>query len=209
MTTRLVQKRFLKGTREFEILDDVVNVEVRSALSKERVSVGLATLDPEPVVNKPYLQFNSRAGGSPVLSLFLDEPNSEEFNAFVDALKLRVVEQQNTGGGVAGDGQPAGLGGNSFDEPPKFAEPGEDRLRHVREFADPGKLADAIRVLETYGVSDDVPGFIAALEALQKDPENETCMVQLLEAFEELGIRQGAVLTYAPYISILLAGKPY
>lgn len=209
MSTRLVQKRFLKGARAFEIVDDVVNVEIRSPFSKERVSVGLGTLDPEPVVNGPYLEFNSRAGGRSALSLFLDEPNAEEFNAFVDTLKLRVVEQHSAGGSTTPDGQPAGLAGNSFEEPPKFAEPGEDRLSHVREFADAAKLADAIRVLETYGVSDEVPAFIAALSALQEDPENEACMVRLLEAFEELGIKQGAVLTYAPYISILLAGKPY
>jgi len=209
MTTRLVQKRFLKGSRTFEIVDDVVNVEVRNPFSKERVSVGLSTLDPEPAVSGPYLQFNSRTGGSAVLSLYLDSPNAEEFNAFVDTLKLRVVEQHSAGGGTAGDGQPAGLAGNSFEEPPDLGEPGQDRLSHIREFTDAAKLADAIRMLEQYGVAEEVKPFISALGALRDDPENEACMVQALEAFEDLGIRQGAVLTYAPYISILLSGKPY
>lgn len=204
MTKKLVQRRRFKGAREFELTDDAVYVRIKTALKEEKLTVGLTTLDPDPVVNGPCLEFKSRATGRPMLSLFVDSPTAEEFNAFVDALR-----QQMTGDGVDSDSGSAGLAGNSYEEPPAFAEPGQDRLGHIREFADAGKIAEAVAMLEKYGVAEEVKPFIDALEALGREPKNEACMVQALQAFDDLGIRQGAVLTYAPYISILLAGKPY
>jgi hypothetical protein len=50
---------------------------------------------------------------------------------------------------------------------------------------------------------------LAALRALRTEPENESFFAQLVKAFDDLGPRQGAVLTYAPYIGILLSDDPF
>ena len=56
---------------------------------------------------------------------------------------------------------------------------------------------------------DDIEPVLEALEALQADPQNEAGFARLVSAFDELGPRQGAVLTYAPYIGILLSDDPF
>ena len=50
---------------------------------------------------------------------------------------------------------------------------------------------------------------LSALEALQADPENEFRLAQMINEFEALGPNQGAVLSYAPYISSLLSDDPF
>ncbi len=50
---------------------------------------------------------------------------------------------------------------------------------------------------------------IEVLEALKKDPQDESIMDQLVEMLGKLGPFQGAVLTYAPYISLLLSEDPF
>ena len=60
MTMKLIQKRFLKGTREFEILDeDAVYVRIKGLLKEEKLTVSLSMLNPEPVVNGSELEFYS------------------------------------------------------------------------------------------------------------------------------------------------------
>lgn len=51
--------------------------------------------------------------------------------------------------------------------------------------------------------------FIAILEAIKNDPENESLLAQLQEDFQNMGITQGAVLTYAPSIYDLVVGDPF
>ena len=76
---KLVQKQFLKGSRDFEIVDDAVNVRIRTPFKEEKITVVLTVLNPEPVVNKPFLEFHSRVKCGPLLSLLLDKPSTEEF----------------------------------------------------------------------------------------------------------------------------------
>ena len=56
---------------------------------------------------------------------------------------------------------------------------------------------------------DEIEALVTALEALKAEPENEVSFGQLLKAFDDLGPRQGAVLTYAPYVSLLLSDDPF
>ena len=51
MTMKLVQKHIYKGTRTFELLDDVVNVHIDTPFLDNKFTVVLSILDPEPVVN--------------------------------------------------------------------------------------------------------------------------------------------------------------
>ncbi len=61
-------------------------------------------------------------------------------------------------------------------------------------------------MLKQYLAEDDIAPLIDVLESLAADPRNEALLGRLSDVFDGLGHLQGAVLTYAPYISIVLAG---
>jgi hypothetical protein len=71
------------------------------------------------------------------------------------------------------------------------------------------KVDNAIQMLERYLVVEDIKPLLTALEALKAEPQNESYLAQMENAFNDLGIMQGAVLTYAPYIGILLSDNPF
>jgi hypothetical protein len=64
-------------------------------------------------------------------------------------------------------------------------------------------------MLERYLDVEEIKPLLTALEALKAEPGNESYFDQLVKAFEGLGSQQGAVLTYAPYVSILLSDNPF
>jgi hypothetical protein len=70
---------------------------------------------------------------------------------------------------------------------------------------DPVELEASIESIRQYVKDSSIEPFIAAIEALKKDPGNEILFSEFSDAFGELGIAQGAVLTYAPYMSVLLS----
>jgi hypothetical protein len=97
---KLIQKHLLKGTQEFELLDDEVLVRIKTPFKEKKLSVPLAILNPEPVINGGCLDFHSRVKCGPLLSLYLDKPNAEEFNTFVEALKQKALNEYNAFSGV-------------------------------------------------------------------------------------------------------------
>lgn len=208
MTSKLVQKRFLKGTREFEIVGDSVYVRIKSPFKEEKLTLGLSTIDPEPVVTESELEFHGRARTGPLLSLLRDNPNAEEFIAFVGTLKQRVLEEYSAFAGDDAGDQAAAPGGNLHDVPPELAD--AERASPAKEpiDIDVARLDHSIRELENYRVADDAKPFLAALAALKADPDNESCFEEVVRTFNDLGFTQGAVLTYAPYIGILLSEHP-
>ena len=68
------------------------------------------------------------------------------------------------------------------------------------------RIETSIMMLKQYLAEDDIAPLIDVLESLAADPRNEALLGQLSDVFDSLGLLQGAVLTYAPYISIVLAG---
>ena len=91
MTHKLIQKHILYGKREFELRDDFIKIKVRSLLDENKdFEVELAMIDPEPIISKSRLEFHSRVKCRPLISLFLNKPNAQEFNDFVDALKTKA-----------------------------------------------------------------------------------------------------------------------
>ena len=66
-----------------------------------------------------------------------------------------------------------------------------------------------IQMLQRYLDAEEIRPLLTALEALKAEPDNESCFRQLVTAFDDLGPKQGAVLTYAPYINILLSSDPF
>lgn len=206
---KLVQKHFLKGTREYEIAGDVVNVRLKTPFKEEKLTVMLTILNPEPVVNKPFLEFHSRVKRGPLLSLILNKPNAEEFDVFVNELKQRALEEYNAFAGLKTTIQPERLAGNVYAEPPEFEELEKGRPRNNAKPVNVASIGNAIRMLEQHLDTEEIKPLLSALEALKAEPENESYFSQLVDAFNDLGSRQGAVLTYAPYISMLLSDDPF
>lgn len=212
METKLLQKHIFKGTQEFEIIDDLVNVRIKSLFRKEEtLTVMLTVLNPEPVINRSLLEFTSRVNNEPLLSFYLAKPNTEEFNQFVNILKQKIQEEYNAFAGLrAGSSSP--LEGNVFEEPPEFDDPDHDasglaqtRMQKPVRVAD---LEDSIRMLDEYIGTDEVQPLITALQTLKEEPENTEHLLQVIKVFNNLGPGQGAVLTYAPYVGILMTDGP-
>lgn len=206
---KLVQKHLLKGTREFEIAGDLIQVRIKTPFKEEKLTVVLSMLNPDPVVNGPYLEFHSRVKCDPLLSLYLNKPDTESFDSFVNTLKQRARDAYNAFAGLRSGSRSEGLAANSYDEPPEFGEPAKPRLDRQRKPVSAASIESSIEMLREHLDSTEIEPLLAALEALQAEPENNSCFDQLVYAFDDLGSRQGAVLTYAPYVSVLLSDDPF
>ena len=209
MTMKLVQKSFLKATREFEIIDeDTVYLRIKGLLKEEKVTVSLSMLNPEPVVNGSELEFYSDYKGRPLISLLLNKPNAEEFNAFVDTLKKEIIGEDDIFSSVddfADEKRSEALARNVYEEPPEFEESADAREKVSVLPANVERLDDDIGMLKTYLDEKDIKLLLDSLETLKAEPEDEAAFQKVLDAFNDLGIIQGAVLTYAPYLKVLLS----
>jgi hypothetical protein len=203
---KLVQKQFLKGSREFEIVDDAINVRIKTLFKEEKISLILTVLNPDPVVNGPFLEFHSRVHGGRTLSLFVDKPSTEKFNTFVTELKRRAREEFNAFAGLKTGVKLERLAGKVYEEPPEFDAPSKKKIGRSVIVEN---VVIAIQMLNQYMDAEEINPLLSALEALKEEPENESCLGLLVEAFDNLGPRQGAVLTYAPYINILLTDDAF
>jgi hypothetical protein len=206
MSMKLVQKQFLKGRREFQIVDDAINVRIKTLFKEEKITVVLSVLNPDPIVNGPFLEFHSRVQTGPTLSLLVDKPSAEAFNIFVSELKRRAREEFNAFAGLKAGSKPERLAGNVYEEPPEFDGPA---TKPMGKTVSVENLDVAIQMLNQYLDAEDIKPLLIALEALKKEPENQTCFGQLVAEFDNLGPQQGAVLTYAPYINMLLTDDPF
>lgn len=211
---KLTQKHLLKGTQEFEIIDDYVRVRSKAPFKdEETLTVMLTVLNPEPVITSSSLDFTSRVNGEVLLSLYLGKPNAEAFNAFIGVLKQKALDEYQAFAGIKATSQPSAPGGNVFEEPPAFEDPHMDQPLKVRKNINPARLDEAIQMLKQYLNSEDIADFMAALEALKAEPQSEALQIKVINAFNDLGPAQGAVLSYAPYVGILMSanrvGAPY
>ena len=210
MTTKLIQKDLLKGTQEFELVDDHVNVRIKAPFKKaETLTVMLTVLDPEPVIDKSSLHFNSRVNGEPLLSLYLGKPNTKDFNAFVSAIKQKAFEEFNAFAGLQSGSRSPGKAHHEYGEPVDFNDSDETPLTRNREHIKAERIEETIEMLQRHLEADDIQPLISALNALKEDTGSDERLAQVLHAFNEMGPYQGAVLTYAPYVSILLYDDPF
>ena len=74
---------------------------------------------------------------------------------------------------------------------------------------DPVKIDDAIQMLNEYIKDNSIKPLISLLEALKKDPDNKSLLAKISDAFKDLGVMKGAVLTYAPYVWLMLSEDPF
>ena len=70
-------------------------------------------------------------------------------------------------------------------------------------------IENSIQMLKRHLSEKKIEPLLATLEELKEDPDNETLVAQLSDVFGGLGILQGAVLTYAPCIAIILSDNPF
>jgi hypothetical protein len=200
---KLVQKQFPKGSREFEIIDDAVYVRIKGLLKEEKSTVGLSMLDPEPIVNGSELEFHGRARREPLLSLLMNKPNVDEFNRFVLVLKQKISGDEDVLAGIeAGTARPDAPGWNVYDEPPEFDETSE---KTSFEPVNPQRVAEDISMLKTYLNESDIKPLLDALEHLEAEPANEAAFQKMMDAYNNLGFNQGAVLTYASYLKVIVS----
>jgi len=82
-------------------------------------------------------------------------------------------------------------------------------MQNMTGSVDVARIEQAIQMLNTNVKAESVKPFISILEALKKEPDNELFLVQLKDAFQNLGIYQGAILTYAPSIYDLIVDNPF
>ena len=205
---KIIQKRFPKGSREFEIIDDAVYVRVKGFLKEEKLAIDLSKLNPDPVVNGSELVFRGRAGHGLTLSLFLDKPSADEFNAFVDALKQGILAEDKALAGVEVShevSRPDAPGWNVYAEPPSFEEAEEALDETVFPSVNVERMDGDITMLRTYLDDDAIKPLIDSLETLKSEPDNKVAFKKMLDTYNGLGIYQGAVLTYAPYLKALLS----
>jgi hypothetical protein len=210
MMTKLIQKHLIKGTQEFELIDDHVAIRIKAPFKDEELkTVMLTVLNPEPVISKSSLVFNSRVNGCPLIKLYLGKPNTEEFNAFVSELKQRALEEFSAFAGLRPPGSSSTLENNIDEEPPETVESAEERIIKTKKRIDGARVESAIEMLRAQMDLEEIQPFITALETLKQDPDNRELLVQVLHAFNDLGSNQGPVLAYAPYVSILLSDDPF
>jgi hypothetical protein len=210
MTAKLIQKDLLKGTQEFELTEECVNVRIKAPFKpEETLTVMLTVLDPEPVISKSYLHFNSRVNGEPLLSFYLGKPNTEAFNGFVNAIKQKAFEEFNAFAGLQSGGRTAGEPPKAYGEPVDFGESDQAQLTKNREHIKAERIDETIQMLMAHLELKDIEPLVSALEALKEDTHSDARLAQVLHAFNKLGPYQGAVLTYAPYVSILLYDDPF
>jgi len=179
MTMKLVQKHLVKGTREFELVDDGVFVSIDMPFLKKDFLVVFSILEPEPVIQGSTLSFVSAVNREALIELMVDKPDPKTFNEFVDVIKQRVIEE----------------------------EFGKVSLASVKRTVDVKQVQETLDMLRTYLDGDGYQPLLDALEALKAEPENEDRLAELFRIFNGLGPLQGAVLSYAPYISTLFMGE--
>ena len=67
----------------------------------------------------------------------------------------------------------------------------------------------AIEILNEYLDAQAINPLVSALETLKTEPKNETFQENVINAFNDLGIMQGAALTYAPYLNVFVSDDPF
>ena len=204
----LTQRQPFKGTRVFEIVDDVIYVSIKTIFRKEKLTIALSKLNPEPVINGHEMAFHDSLTSEPVFSLLLNKPNPQEFDVFVKVLQGAILGQAIPFNNIQGESlsgtQPQAPGNNVYDEPPEFDDV-DGQQKPCFQPVNAKRVAEDIAMLKTYLNESEIQPLLKYLEKLEAEPEDEEIFQQVVDAYNASGFQQGAILTYAPYLKILLS----
>ena len=179
MTTKILQKHLLKGTREFELVGDTIEYRITTARSVEELTVVLSVLSPNPVRDGSMLYFISEVNKEPLVKMFVDNPDPETFQAFVGAVQQRIRDEDF--GQLAASNRGSDVSAE--------------------------QVATTISMLETYLNPDDFPELMTALRDLHSNPSDRMKLNHVADVFNNLGPEKGPVLTYAPFFVSLLSNN--
>lgn len=82
-------------------------------------------------------------------------------------------------------------------------------MENIAGAIDAQKLETCLWMLRSNLNNAELGPLVAALEALKQAPGDPALLAGVETAFNDLDIFQGAVLTYASYVSVLLSGDPF
>ena len=179
MTSKLVQKHPIKGSREFQLVDDDIQCSFQSPFKTESFSVILDILDAEPVISGSTLSFISNVNKEPLVEFFLNKPDKETFDQFVENVRQKIIE-------------------NDF---------GRFRVGENGVDIDIERLDESIEMLQKYVDPTEIELLLSALVELKTKPDDVKCQNKVAEVFNELGFAQAQVITYAPYINFIFCGN--
>ena len=74
---------------------------------------------------------------------------------------------------------------------------------------DAGRIDESIDLLKQHVQEAEIKPMLEVLELMSENPYDYALLDRLSEEFGKLGFLQGAVLTYAPYISMILPDDPF
>ena len=84
-----------------------------------------------------------------------------------------------------------------------------DKIKNKGQIIKVADIDIALQMLNTYLDNQEIKPLLSALEILKTDTQNEDYQLQVIDAFDNLGFMQGAVLTYAPYLNIFVSDDPF
>lgn len=177
MITKIIQSHPERGTREFELVDDAIEYRISSPFGDEQLSVVLSVLSPEPIVDGEMMYFLSEVNREALIKLFVDLPDAATFSGFVSTVQRRIREEDF--GNLSADNRKSAITQEQVDT--------------------------TIHMLETNMNPLNIDKLLSALRALSEAPSDHQKLSEVVEAFDGLGVQQGAVLNYAPFFTTLLS----
>ncbi len=179
MTSKIVQKHPIKGSREFRLAEDEIQYTIKSPFKTDSLSVLFDVLDPEPVISGSTLSFISKVNNEPLVELFLDKPDKETFDQFIESIRQKIIE-------------------NDF---------GRFRVGEKGIDVDIMRLDESIEMLQQNVDPAEIEQLLSALVELKANPSDIKCQSNVAEAFNKLGFAQSQVILYAPYINFMFSGN--
>ena len=123
------------------------------------------------------MYFLSEVNREALIKLFVDLPDAETFASFVSTVQQRIREES------------FGL----LDADNRADEITQEQVNTT------------IRMLETHLDPSSIAQLLSALSRLAEATDNREYLEAVVQAFNSLGVQQGAVLTYAPFFNTLLS----